>query len=453
MYDSFLSILAIVLIPVLLWWRRQPVCTKTKYLGYFLILFFLQGSLQLVGFNQTLIRYLFELPLIAYFLYDITKNGIKRTPGGGCVLLFMLYSIPSVIFTSAVMYVFFLQEFLLVWIMFYCFYHANWTDEDCDSFNQLFIGLCVSQFFAAILKYLIIGICEPYIGTMASHSGGLTTLFSLAGFATCSIMYFCTKGKKFLWGCLGFVLFGLIGEKRALVFMIPASLLVSFLVYSVFAKQFGISFIKKIIAGVVLVPLLFYVMVRVNPSFNPERKVWGPFDLEYTLNYAKKYNSGTLTNDDDNVGRSEAHAVFHAHIMNDNLYHILFGYGSGLLVQSRFNHEIKGSVQDYSFNQWGVGYSISIGYLKLLAQVGFVGLGIYFMIYISLLRGIYHGIIRQRANISETFGYGVSAFIIILIMLLLSITYNNSSFTFNPVSVWLMWLISYSYKQLYSEKQ
>ncbi len=249
MYDSFLSVLAIVLIPVLLWWRRQSVGIRTKYLGYFLILFFAQGSLELLRLNQTFVRFLFELPLIAYFFYDIFKNGIRRTPGGGCVLFFMLFSIPSVIFTSAIMYVLFLQEFLLVWIMFYCFYHASWTDEDCDSFNRLFIGLCVSQFFAAILKYLIIGICEPYIGTMASHSGGLTTLFSLAGFTTCSIMYFCTKEKKLLWGCVGFVLFGMIGAKRALAFMIPASLLVSFLVYSAFSKQFGISFIKKSLQG------------------------------------------------------------------------------------------------------------------------------------------------------------------------------------------------------------
>lgn len=453
MYDSFLSILAIVLIPVLLWWRKQSVSIRTKYLGYFLILFFSQGSLDLLGLNQTLVRYLFELPLIVYFLYDISKNGIKRTPGGGGVLFFMLFSIPSVIFTSAIMYVLFLQEFLLVWIMFYCFYHASWTDEDCDSFNRLFIGLCVSQFFAAILKYLIIGICEPYIGTMASHSGGLTTLFSLAGFTTCSIMYFCTKEKEILLGCVGFVLFGLIGEKRALAFMIPASLLVSFFIYSAFSKQFGISFIKKIIAGVILVPLLFYVMVRANPSFNPERKVWGTFDLEYTLNYAEKYNSGTLTKDKDKVGRSEARAIFHEHIMNDNLYHILFGYGSGLLVQSGFNHEIQGNVQRYTLNRWGVGYSISIGYLKLLVQVGFIGMAIYFMIFISLLRGIYHGITHQRSFNSITFGYGISSFICILIMLFLSITYNNASFTFNPVSVWLMWLISYSYKQLYSDKQ
>ena len=453
MYDSFLSILAIVLIPVLLWWGQQSVSIRTKYLGFFLILFFSQGSLDLLKLNQTLVRYLFELPLIVYFFCEISKNGFKRTPGGVSVLFFILFSIPSAIFTSPIMYLLFLQEFLLVWIMFYCFYHASWTKENRDSFNRLFIGLCVSQFFAAILKYFIIGICEPYIGTMASHSGGLTTLFSLAGFTTCSIMYFCTKKKKLLLGCVGFVLFGLIGEKRALVFMIPVSLLASFLVYSVFSKQFGISFIKKIIEGIVLVPLIFYVMVRVNPSFNPEREVWGTFDLEYTLNYTEKYNSGALTKDVDNVGRSDARAAFHAQIMNDNLYHILFGYGSGLLVQSGFNTETKGSVQEYSLDRWGIGYSISIGYLKLLAQVGFIGMFLYFMIFISLLRGIYHGIKKQRSINTVTFGYGISSFICILIMLILSITYNNSSFTFNPVSVWLMWLISYSYKQLYSSKQ
>lgn len=453
MYDSFLSILAVVLIPVFIWWIRRPIVFRIKLFGCALILFFGQGSLELLGGNQTLIRYIFELPLFAYFFLDILKHGLRRTPGGMCIGLFMVSAIPSMVYTSIVLYILFMQQFLLVWVAFYCFYHARLDKDERNCINKLFIWLCVSQFFAAIFKYIIVGICEPYIGSMASHSGGLTTLFSLVGFTACAILYFSTKKGNLIWMCIGFILFGLIGEKRALVFMIPVSLFISFFVYSFFTRQFGILFWRKIIWGCVFIPILFYVMVRVNPSFNPQREVWGTFDLEYTINYVEKYNAGTLTKDKDNIGRSEARSVFHEYILNDNLYHILFGYGTGLLVQSAFNKETEqhGGIVSYSYNRWGIGYSMSIGYLKLLAQVGFVGIILYFMIYLSLLRGLYHGIKVYRHDLSAvSMGYGIATFMCIAIMIFLSVTYNNSSFILSPVSVTLMWLISYAYKLIYN---
>lgn len=450
-YDSFLSILSIVLIPVFIWWIRQPVSSRIKFMGLYIILFFAQGSMELLGFNQTVVRYLFELPLIVYFVYDIARRGFKRTPGWLCVVLFVLFSIPSVVFTSVMMYLLFLQQFMLVWIAFYVFYNSRWNDKEYDRVNRLFVWLCVSQIFAAILKFSIVGICEPYIGTMSSHSGGLTTLFSLTGFCYCMIMSLCMKRKILLLGCLGFVLFGLIGEKRALVFMIPAFLLVSYFVYSLFVRQPAVLFIKRMLAGAILIPVIFYVMVRVNPSFNPDRKVWGKFDLEYTIDYAEKYNSGTLTNDSDGVGRSEAHARFHEHIFNDNLYNIIFGYGAGLLVQSSFNHEADGGVQSYSLDRWGIGYNISIGYITILAQVGIAGTLFYYLIYLSLLRGLFRGIVYSRSRKSLILsGYGISAFVCILAMLFLSLIYNTSAFTFSPVTLALMWFISYAYKQVYT---
>ena len=63
---------------------------------------------------------------------------------------------------------------------------------------------------------------------------------------------------------------------------------------------------------------------------------------------------------------------------------------------------------------------------------------------------MYKGIMYMRDSVSISLGYGISAFVCILIMIFLSITYNRSGFIFSPVSVLLMWLISYSYKQLYS---
>ena len=52
------------------------------------------------------------------------------------------------------------------------------------------------------------------------------------------------------------------------------------------------SLVKKIIVVLAAAPLLFYLAVRISPTFNPDNKVWGTFDPEYAINYGLKYTAG-----------------------------------------------------------------------------------------------------------------------------------------------------------------
>ena len=87
--------------------------------------------------------------------------------------------------------------------------------------TRLIVYLCVSQIFASIIKFFIIGISEPYIGTMSVHEGGITTFFSLAGFASAMGVYFINHKNKFLWAALGFVIFVLLGLSELVSFTFP----------------------------------------------------------------------------------------------------------------------------------------------------------------------------------------------------------------------------------------
>lgn len=444
MYDSFLAVLGIVLIPVLVWWCRMSLPANTKLLGFLFIIMFGTGSLELAGFNATIIRYMFEIPVVLLFLYQLFFHKAKSLPGAACMIFFIIVSFVSVYQTSFVMWFLFLTTFLEVIMLFYCFLNLNMAKKEEDALNRLFIYLCASQMVASVLKYFLIGICEPYIGSMASHSGGLTTLFSLAGFCMAFCIYHYTHDVKALWMILGFIVFGIVGEKRALVFMIPVFYFISLFICSYIVKQYN-GFLRKLCLGMVLMPCLFYVMCRLHPSFNPEKQVWGSFDLEYALEYADNYSSGDMFADqDDDIGRSKAISIFHDKILEDDFFHAIFGYGSGLLVQSKYN-KVCNDVPEYALRRWGIGYSMSIGYLTILAQVGFAGTVIYFLIYFYILFFIYKKIQYNihLLTVREA-GYALAAIMCLIAMIFLSMIYNTSAFNLNPVSAAAMWFCAYA---------
>lgn len=452
-YDPILSILAIVLIPVLIWWYHQTATGSIKSIGYFIILFFAQGSLELTGLNQTLVRYMFELPIVSTFLILVTKRGIRKIPGFYYVICFIVSSVISMISTTALMWLFFLLYYLEVVFIFYYFYHLPIDRPASDLITKLFIVLCISQFAASIIKYFMVGFCEPYIGSMSSHSGGVTTLFSLAGFSAAVSFYVANHSKLSVYMMIGFIVFGLIGEKRALVFLIPIFYFVCISVYSFVTRKFS-NLTRKIMIGIVVMPLLFYALCRLHPSFNPERKIWGSFDIEYVLDYAEKYSTGDMFRlSADNVGRSKAIGKFHDHLLNDTPFHIFFGYGSGLLIQSSFNEKIKGgkesSIVSYSLSHWGIGYSMGIGYLQMLAQVGLVGTTAYFMFFFCLVFTLVKLIKKKYAVLTPLdIGYGVASLNIIVSAIALSFFYNATSMMLNPVTLMMMWFVAYSIRRL-----
>ncbi|MBJ2183424.1 MAG: hypothetical protein JFR38_02805 [Muribaculaceae bacterium] len=444
-YDSFLSILGVVLIPVAVWWMWQPASRTTRVLGLVLIAFFGQGSAELAGFNATILRYLFELPLAAWYLSQVLRGGIKHTPGGKWMLAFMIASVPATFYTSGMMYVLFVLQYMNIFMAFYCFYHARIPERERQLLVRLTVWLCVSQFFAAVLKFGIVGIMEPYIGSMSSHAGGITTLFSLAGFTACLLVWFCSRRKSMLWMCVGFIIFGLVGEKRALVFMIPVSYFICFLMYSRLSRVPSLRILRNLTVGIILAPVLFYVMVRVHPSFNRERKVWGEFDLEYTLNYADKYNSGAMAGD-DKIGRAEALGHFQKHLSQAPTLNLLFGYGTGLLVQSGYNKDIgrgKGGVEKYALRRWGIGYAMSIGFLSMIAQVGVIGLAMYLMIWMSWLIALYRMLRRSGRNTgSRAVQMCYVALACVVCCIFLSAIYNNAALILNPASCAIMFLLA-----------
>ena len=81
----------------------------------------------------------------------------------------------------------------------------------------------------------------------------------------------------------GLLLVGIATGKRAVILLFP----LLFMVLSVYVCKKKYS--NRIWMIVAAAPFLFYLGVRLTPTFNPENKVWGSFDLEYMMNYTENY--------------------------------------------------------------------------------------------------------------------------------------------------------------------
>ena len=445
-YDSFLAICAVVLIPVLLWWYRQAGSKNIKFYGYFLILFFAQGSLHLThAINATVLRYLFETPFVLLYLKSVYSKDSVGYPGRWLIAPFLIVAIISSIQNSVTMLVFFVLYTLEVFMTLY-YYRNSIKNNEAGLLNKLFIYLCVAQIGASLIKYSIIGITEPYIGTMSEHEGGITTLFSLCAYCVSLEFYFCTRNKKMLLLVLGFILFGMIGAKRALAFFFPVFFFVTLMLHSYFNKSLAKN-ARMLLMGSLLMPILFYAYCRINPSLNPEQEVGGSFDIEFILDYSKQYNNGTLTSDGDGVGRSETIAVIAGNLVESDVFTMLFGHGSGLLITSGFN-EIAVS-DDYTQQRFGVGYGLGIGLAWMLVQVGFVGAFLYFMLFVKGFNYIYKKTkILSRQLSSIELGWCISGLLILLCVLIVTCVYNKTAIYLNCCSVAIMWFLSYALRIL-----
>jgi hypothetical protein len=93
------------------------------------------------------------------------------------------------------------------------------------------------------------------------------------------------KFNRFDWlFTFGLLLIGYASLKRAVWFILPV-------VITLLAPRRSVTR-RLALLGLVFIPLVFYVGIRLNPTLNPERKVWGDFDLQFALDYAEAYAFG-----------------------------------------------------------------------------------------------------------------------------------------------------------------
>jgi hypothetical protein len=173
-----------------------------------------------------------------------------------------------------------------------------------NEINKLIYYLISLQIIFSILKYLITGPMESIVGSLAFSGGSYGVTFPLLAFV---FLWFYKEGhfiRKDWYFIIGLVFIGFVNYKRAIWFMMP--IIISLMMFYIPRKKIPLTLL---ILSVVLIPTIFYVGVRLNPTLNKEQKVWGSFDLTYALDYSKEYSFGNEEQyyiDNTGVGRGGA---------------------------------------------------------------------------------------------------------------------------------------------------
>jgi hypothetical protein len=309
----------------------------------------------------------------------IRKRSSKfKTPYIWIVAFFVAFSILSALLNglSAFALVYFFVYVFLAYLYFLTIINET-SNTRVDKVVKFVVLLILFQIPAVFAKYLLLGQSEHgAIGTISVVGGSISTVFPLLIIAFLIALYFYRRQKIFLILILCYILFGLIGAKRAIVFLIPLELL---LAYLLFLKQshriFKAATIKYFVVVAILALTGFYVMVKTSPSLNPENSNWGSFDLAFLINYTIEYTTDT-GGGQRGMRRTEGLVYFTTMILKSNWYRTVLGDGAGNLVQSQYESS-SGTMLD----KYGVRYGGRMGIIWLLLQVGIVGA----LLYISLI--------------------------------------------------------------------
>jgi hypothetical protein len=166
---------------------------------------------------------------------------------------------------------------------------------------------------------------ESLVGSVTSQGGAAASIIPVLGFIYIWIRNRRELSRSDWFFIIGLLFIGFVGMKRAIWFIMPL-IIIAFVVYE---NRKKIS-LKYLLIGMIGAPLILYFGLRLNPSLNPEFKLWGSFDLNYAFNFAEDYAYGDendLTSTEI-VGRNTlTNFLVEKFIQGDIAKQDWFGYG------------------------------------------------------------------------------------------------------------------------------
>jgi len=266
---------------------------KYRYNAFFvlIILFYFEGVFTFFG---SLTWNFYKVFLLAYALYCYIKyKGAISNPPRIRLSLF-LFAIFSLVFTLSSLVnndpllLFFNQysRYLYGIISLVIISAFNKRHHSIEPINDLVYFLLKAQIVFSIINYLLMGIHENTVGSISSNGGSAATVIPVLG-----ILWYWhyKKGvfrqKEWLF-IIGLLFIGFVSVKRAIWIVAPAFLFL--LMFYVPKRKIN----PRLLLLIPIAPLIFYLGVRLNPTFNREHTVWGSFDFDYFFDYANGYTFG-----------------------------------------------------------------------------------------------------------------------------------------------------------------
>jgi hypothetical protein len=309
-----------------------------------------------------------------------------------------------------------------VCIYFILSYSVKNYPEDLPYYIRLFFTLLVVQIILSFFKWGLIGIREWCVGSIAFAGGGVATPLPVLGFM---LLWLDKRGqltkKDWIFVVL-LLMIAVVSLKRAIWFIMP--FFVFMFLYYVPKK---VNF-KKLIYYIPIIPIIFYLGIRVNPTLNKEGKVWGSFDTEFAYNYVMQYSFGkTKTNQEGKAGYGRGGAslfIWDKFKNNQSLtIHDYLGYGLTPMYATDY-----AEFQTYNFGISDKGSAT--GVVQSYVTSGYIGILISIILVISIVSLIINPRIRFTMLLFILYDYLFYSGLVLrmsalLVLLFFIIIYSN----------------------------
>ena len=152
----------------------------------------------------------------------------------------------------------------------------------------VFEDIILCQIILCIIKVVILGgFLEGWVGSMTGMAGGgLGTSFPVVALIWMALKNDMKFSRRDWVIAFGLLFIGFSTGKRAVWLLFPTV----FILLSTYVYHTKIM--RKLLVVIFCIPIFFYLGLRLTPTYNPEKKVWGSFDPEYAIDYTLKYSGG-----------------------------------------------------------------------------------------------------------------------------------------------------------------
>lgn len=238
----------------------------------------------------------YKVAMLLLCLYVFVRQKAYRSyqrKDGWIIALFVLFSMEylwtALFYTQNTMTIVLSQysRYVEAVLLYFVIKNAVYRRGQKEQLLRLFYDIGLMQIILSVLKFAVFREqIEGLVGSFSIPGGAMGTTIPILWFI---VLWLYRKGQFGKWDwlyVLGLLFVGFTTGKRAVMFILPVVVFVFF----VFVQ--GIHLKRYMIGVIALVPLLFYLGVRLTPTLNPEHQVWGSFDWDYAIGYAEEYQFG-----------------------------------------------------------------------------------------------------------------------------------------------------------------
>jgi hypothetical protein len=305
-------------------------------------------------------------------------------------ILFVFAAFCSAIINNALSYLAIMSLRLVVrfYFLFLAFLNMRLEEKQLTKFNKFIMYMFIIQLPTQAIKFYFYGFSEDTIGTYGTHGGGLTTVIPLVALGYFFAYYSLYKKKLlYLILCAGFIAYGIIGLKLALLFLYPVSFII--LYYLNVVKEKGIRIpgdIYKVTVIALLTAVVSVVIIKNQVRTNVGRQLGGKVNLSYALKSSLRYSTEMKSGDPDLAkGRIATTKMAVKFLLDDGFLTASFGYGPGIINKLRYSKKNIGYGNRTKAERIAGSYGLT-GVVHIMTEYGFVGLVIIVYIYLMFVK-------------------------------------------------------------------